>query len=357
MAEQTIIRDKQYLAWVRELKQRYLHVRLKATISVNQSLLAYYWSVGKDIANKLYANTYGSAFYRKLSHDMQHELPGEKGFSETNLRNMYRFYMLYYKKIENPQQVAADFEFLDLCSIPWDHQCRIISHCKGDTDKAIFYVKKVLENGWGRDILLQFLQSDLYQRDGKAVTNFRHTLPNPQSDLAQQITKYPYNFNFLTLQEDFKEKELENALISNVTRFLLELGTGFSYMGRQFRLEVGEQEFFPDLLFYNAKIHAYCVIKLKTTPFKPEYLGQLSFYVSAINHQFKSEEDNPTIGLLICQDKDNIVAQYALESYNQPLGVTESQLSKLYPKNFKSSIPSIEGIEDGLKLLNNESND
>lgn len=349
MTSTSISENNEYRKWVCELKQRYISARLKAAVEVNRTLLEFYWSVGKDIASKQYTNTYGSGFYKRLSSDLRRDLPDVKGLSETNIRYMYSFYMLYYKHIPNPPQVAEDFTLSDLCSIPWDHQRRIIDKCKGNPSKAIFYVKKVIEHGWGRDMLLNFLSTDLYEREGKAITNFKHTLPKAQSDLAQQITKDPYDFDFLALCESYEEKELEDALVGNVTRFLLELGTGFSYMGRQFRLSIGTKEFFPDLLFYNARIHAYYVIELKTSSFKPEYLGQLSFYVSAINHQFKSDVDNPTIGLLICKDKDSVVAQYALEAYNQPIGISEYQLSKLYPADFKSSLPTIDEIEKELR--------
>ena len=200
-------------------------------------------------------------------------------------------------------------------------------------------------------MLLNFLSTDLYERSGKAISNFSQTLPAMQSDLAQQVTKDPYVFNFLTMTEHYNERELEDALVANVTKFLVELGTGFAFMGRQYRLQVGTKESFIDLLFYNTRIHAYCCIELKATSFKPEYLGQLSFYVSAVNHQLKTKQDNPTIGLLICKDKDNIEAQYALEGYNLPLGISEYELSKLIPEEFKSSLPTIEEIESSLEQL------
>ena len=240
------------------------------------------------------------------------------------------------EQFEKRQQPVDDFNML--LSIPWDHHRRIIDKCKDDMDKALFFVRKTWENNWGRDALLNWLDTDLYERDGKAITNFQATLPAVQSDLAQQITKDPYQLDFLNLREKYDEHDIEEELVNNVTRFLLELGKGFSYMGRQFRLEVGQQEFFPDLLFYNAHLHAYVVIELKAQSFHPSFLGQLSFYVSAINHQFKTDIDNPTIGLLICKDKDNVVAKYALDSYKEPMGISEYQLSKLFPKDFKSSM-------------------
>lgn len=365
--------DCDYKDWLVELKERFYSHRLKASCATNGYLLDFYWKLGRDIEAKQYTNTYGSGFYKNLSQNLKHEMPGVKGFSPINLRYMSKFFKLYaplYRNIpqtaelfsdslsdSNVLQVAEQFEkrqqpvddFNMLLSIPWDHHRRIIDKCKDDMNKALFFVRKTCENNWGRDALLNWLDTDLYERDGKAITNFQATLPAVQSDLAQQITKDPYQLDFLNLREKYDEHDIEEELVNNVTRFLLELGKGFSYMGRQFRLEVGQQEFFPDLLFYNAHLHAYVVIELKAQSFHPSFLGQLSFYVSAINHQFKTNIDNPTIGLLICKDKDNVVAKYALESYKEPMGISEYQLSKLFPKDFKSSMPTIEELEKGLK--------
>lgn len=365
--------DNDYNDWIAELKERFYSLRMKAACSANAALLEYYWKLGRDIEAKQYANTYGSGFYKSLSIDLKTQMPRSKGFSPINLRYMSRFFNLYAPLMRNVPQAAELFtdtaenanvpqlaehlpenqhsanEYDILFYIPWDHHRRIIDKCKGDMDKALFFVRKTWENNWGRDALLNWLDTDLYERDGKAITNFQSTLPAVQGDLAQQITKDPYQLDFLDLREEYDERDIENELVNNVTRFLLELGKGFSYMGRQFRLEVGQQEFFPDLLFYNAHLHAYVVIELKAQSFHPSFLGQLSFYVSAINHQFKTDIDNPTIGLLICKDKDNVVAKYALESYKEPMGISEYQLSKLFPKDFKSSMPTIEELEMGLK--------
>lgn len=364
----TLSQNKEYRSWVKELKQRYLSARLKASVDANRTLLEYYWSMGRDIADKQYANTYGTKFYETLSHDLRAEMPGEKGFSVTNLKYMYYFYQLYSQLIENRPQGADDFDspnrrqsaddlLREIFSIPWDHQCRIVSKCKKNPDKALFFVHKVIENSWGRDVLLNFLGSELYERQAKAITNFSKTLPAPQSDLAQQTTKDPYVFNFLAMTEDYNERELEDALVANVTKFLVELGTGFAYMGRQYRLQVGEKEIFIDLLFYNTRIHAYCCVELKTGSFEASHLGQLGLYVTAVNHQLKTEYDNPTIGLLICKDKDNIEAQYSLEAYNLPLGISQYELSKLIPKEIKSSLPSIEQIESTLEQLSENNED
>ena len=365
--------DCDYKDWLVELKERFYSHRLKASCATNGYLLDFYWELGRDIEAKQYTNTYGSGFYKNLSQDLKNEMPGVKGFSPTNLKYMSYFYKLYAPLQANCPQLADNFiedlyiadiqrvvaqsknrpqpadDFKLLFLIPWDHHRRIIDKCKGNMDKALFFVRKTWENNWGRDVLLNWLDTDLYERDGKAITNFQATLPAVQSDLAQQITKDPYQLDFLNLREKYDEHDIEEELVNNVTRFLLELGKGFSYMGRQFRLEVGQQEFFPDLLFYNAHLHAYVVIELKAQSFHPSFLGQLSFYVSAVNHQFKTDIDNPTIGLLICKDKDNVVAKYALDSYKEPMGISEYQLSKLFPKDFKSSMPTIEELEKGLK--------
>lgn len=358
--------DKDYRSWVKELKQRYLSARLKASIDANRTLLEYYWSLGRDIASKQYANTYGSAFYKTLSRDLMAELPGEKGFSETNIKNMYYFYSLYsplftnrlqgVDDLSNKNRLHSEDDLLEeICSIPWFHQQRIVSKCRGDVQKALFFVRKTIQNSWGRNVLQNFLDTDLYEREGKAITNFGKTLPALQSDLAQQVTKDPYVFNFFAMTEAYNERELEDALVANVTKFLVELGTGFAFMGRQYRLQVGEKEIFIDLLFYNTKIHAYCCIELKTGSFQASYLGQLGLYVTAVNHQLKTGQDNPTIGLLICKDKDNIEAQYSLEAYNLPLGISQYELSKLIPTEIKSTLPSIEEIESRLEQLSADS--
>lgn len=360
--------NSDYRSWVKELKRRYLSARLKASIDANRTLLEYYWSLGKDIANRQYANTYGSTFYKLLSHDLRAELPEDKGFSESNIRYMYRFYKLYFQLVENllqgveksnvvnSPQLADDLR-AEICSIPWFHQQRIIDKCKGNPEKAIFFVRKVIENGWGRDVLLNFLSTDLYERQAKAINNFGSTLPALQSDLVRQTTKDPYVFNFLTMTEDYNERQLEDALVANVSKFLVELGTGFAFMGRQYRMQVGEKEIFIDLLFYNTRIHAYCCVELKTGSFQASYLGQLGLYVTAVNHQLKTEQDNPTIGLLICKDKDNIEAQYSLEAYDLPLGISQYELSRLIPKEIKSTLPTIEEIESTLERLSETDGD
>ena len=232
--------------------------------------------------------------------------------------------------------------------IPWGHLRCIIDSCKGNAKKAIFFINETLEHNWSRPVLLNFLDTDLYERQGKSITNFTNTLPAVQGELAQQITKDPYTFDFLKLREKYDERDLKEALITNIEKFLLELGRGFAYMGREFRLEIGKEEKFMDMLFYNTNLHCYVVVEVKISKFKAGDLGQLGLYVSAVNHILKKDVDNPTIGLLICKSKDNIVAQYSLESSALPIGISEYELSKLYPSDFKSSMPTIEEIEEFL---------
>lgn len=236
----------------------------------------------------------------------------------------------------------------DAFMIPWGHHKLLIDKFRDTPEKALFFMRKTIENGWSRALLLNFIDTNLYERQGKAVTNFTATLPQPMSDLAQEILKDPYSFDFLETSEHYREKELKDALISNITKFLIELGSGFAYMGREYRLQVNTKEQFIDLLFYNTRLHSYLVIEVKTTEFEPSYLGQLSAYMSFTNHLLKTDQDNPTIGLLICKNKDNIFAQYSLEGYNQPIGISEFEGVNVLPEGFKSSLPTIEEIESKL---------
>ena len=260
-----------------------------------------------------------------------------------------------FSSSENRQQAVDDLELQIIFRIPWGHHTILINKCRGNQQKALFYVKKTIENNWSRAVLQNQLASNLYEREGKALTNFAQTLPAVQSDLAQAITKDPYNFDFLTIQEAYNEKELKDALLNDVSAFLLELGTGFAYMGREVRLVVGEKEKFLDLLFYNTKAHCYVVVEVKAGDFDSSNAGQLGTYVVAVNHQIKTEHDNPTVGLLVCRGLDRVEAQYALESSSQPLGISSYELSRLVPEKFKGSMPTIEEIEAELMGSANDS--
>ncbi len=345
---QLIKTNSNYSSWIQEVKERYKKHQIKAASQVNQEMLRFYWSIGRDIATRNADNVYGSGFFKIFSEDLRHELPGSKGFSPQNLYYMKNMYLLYHDRIENLQQPVGNFNDL-IFSIPWGHHCIIIDKYFNDPETALFYVKKVIEEGWSRNVLKSFINSNLHLRQGKAQSSFARLLPSPNSDLAQELTKDPYIFDFTEMTEPYKERELKKALMSNISRFLLELGSGFAYVGEEYKLKVGHTEQFIDLLFYNVKLHAYCVIEVKTGTFGAGDIGQLGTYMTAVNHILKTEQDNPTIGLLICKDKDNVLAQYALESSSQPIGVAEFQLTKFIPDEFKSSLPSIEEIESELK--------
>ncbi|MCL2651016.1 MAG: PDDEXK nuclease domain-containing protein [Candidatus Azobacteroides sp.] len=367
--------------WLVDLKARIRQSQIRAMIKVNDEMLRLYWDLGHDIVVRQMDAKWGSGFFAQLSKELKVEFPEMKGFSERNLLYIKQFYLFYSQdntifhqlggKSENViphqlgaeiqlfenentiilPQVGAEFDSHPIFQIPWRHHVEIFTKCKS-THEALFYVQKTIKNGWSRAVLMNFMETDLYSAQGKAITNFSKLLPEPQSDLANEILKDPYNFDFLTLTENYKEKELEDALIANITKFLLELGQGFAYVGKQYPIQVGDRERNIDLLFYHLELRCYVVIELKVKDFEPEHTGKLGYYIAAINHQLKKEIDNPTIGMLIVKKKNNIDAQYSLESSSQPIGISEYTLSKLLPENFKSSLPSIEEIERELNNRN-----
>lgn len=338
--------DFEYEKWIADLKTRYQSSQIKAAVKVNSELIKFYWSLGKDIVVQKAESKWGSGFYKKLSSDLISSIPNVKGFSETNLKYMKHFFELFKNEtMIRPQLVD------ELTLIPWGHIRYIIDYSKSNSKKALFFIQKTIENNWSRSVLLTFLDTDLYERQGNAITNFQETLPALQGDLAQQLTKDPYTFDFITISEKYNERELKAALIDNIEKFLLELGRGFAYMGREYRLQVGAEEKYLDLLFYNVNLRCYVVIEVKVEKFDSAYLGQLGLYVSAVNHLLKNENDNPTIGLLICKSKDDVVAQYSIESSAVPISISEYELKNLYPADFKCSLPSIEEIEKELSCL------
>lgn len=337
---------KDYKQWLSEIKQHIRQSQIKAAVRVNTELLRLYWHLGKEIAERRAEAKWGNGFFNTLSRDLKADFPDMQGFSPTNLKYCKRFY-LFYSQSDTIRHQVGDELISPIFSIPWRHHIEILTKCR-TIDEALFYVGKTLENGWSRAVLLNFLDARLFETQGKALTNFRKNLPEPMSDLAQQTLKDPYNFDFLTMRENYNERELEDALTTNITRFLLELGSGFAFVGRQVRLEVNGNEYFIDLLFYHLKLRCYTVVELKVTEFKPEYLGQLGFYVTAVNRQLRRTEDNPTIGLIICKTKDRVVAEYALEGTNQPLGISQYDLMKVTSEELKNTLPSIEEIENEL---------
>ena len=341
--------DKEYKKFLVELKEKVKNSQLKAAIKVNYELLNLYWELGKKITEKQKEYSWGDSFISNLSNDLKKEFPDMKGFSVQNLKNI-RYWYLFYAEYLIGLQPVSQLEKIEnkIKSIPWGHNQRIMYKCKS-VREAIFYVEKTIENGWSRTILEHQIDSKLYERLGSAISNFDSRLPKVQSELAKQTIKDPYNFDFLTLRDKYDERELEDALVKQITSFLLELGTGFSYIGRQVHLKVGDSDFYIDLLFYHVKLHCYVVVELKTEKFKPDFAGQLNFYVTAVNRDLKSQEDNQTIGILICKDKDNVVAEYSLANISQPIGISKYEISKLLEKEYKSSLPSIEEIEQSIK--------
>lgn len=337
-----------YHQWIASLKARLRSVQIKAAIAVQTELLQFYWDLGSDIVERQKSSTWGDGFLKQLSQDLMAEFPDMKGFSRRNLELVRQWYVFWTSFEPITKQLVSQ-----LCSIPWGHNLAIISKAK-TPDEALYYLKNTLEYGWSRNVLVHQIESGLYQREGKAITNFSTTLPVPQSDLAQQVLKDPYVFDFLALTKEHTERELENGLVQHVTKFLLELGSGFAYMGRQVPVFVGEREFFLDLLFYHARLHCYLVIELKVGDFEPAHAGQLNFYVKAVDEQLRKEVDQPTIGLLLCKNKDRLVAEYALSDIAKPLGISEYQLTRSLPESFKSSLPSIEDIEAEIGMLSFE---
>ena len=346
--EVVFVVDDEYKAWIENIKERIKHSQIKASVKVNYELLDLYWDIGRDIVSKQKNAKWGEAFLATVSKDLRKTFPNMSGFSVQNLKSI-RYWYKFYNPDENGLQVVSQMELIEklVKSIPWGHNQRIMYKCKNIAE-ALFYVQKTLDNGWSRTVLEHQIDSGLYDRQGKAITNFQLKLPEPQSDLAEQTLKNPYNFDFLTLREKYDEKELEDALINQITQFLLELGTGFSYLGRQVHLHVGESDFYIDLLFYHVRLHCYIVVELKTEKFKPEFAGKLNFYITAVNKQMKAEQDNPTIGILICKDKDDVVAEYALDDISQPIGIAQYELTKVLREEFKSSLPTVAEIESEL---------
>ena len=364
--------DQDYLEWISELSSRYRQSQIKAAVSVNSAMLRFYWSLGKDICSRSMENRYGSHFYERVGADLRKALNIQKGFSESTIKFSKYFYELYAPLFEICEQVVHEFDFQNrqqlvndfqvsvnqqfadeyemLFSIPWGHHIQIISKCAGNPEKAFFFVRKTLENNWGRGVLLNFLDTDLYESQGKAQTNFKLILPQPQSDLAQQMLKSPYNFEFLQMEEQYSEKKLKDELVKNIISFLLELGRGFSFVGKEYHLYAGGKDKYIDLLFYIIPLHCYCVVEVKTTEFDFPDIGQLAGYVAMVNDLLNTKSDNPAIGLLICKEKNSVLAKYALSQISSPIGISEYETSKqLLPKELRDTLPSPKEIAEGLK--------
>jgi predicted nuclease of restriction endonuclease-like (RecB) superfamily len=330
-----------------ELKSAIRHSRLKALLSANAEMLLLYWKIGKTILDQQDQAGWGSKVIEQLAKDLKSEFTDMQGLSVRNLKYMRQFAKAY-----------ADSEFVQatLAQITWYHHITLLGKVKDESDR-LFYINETARNGWSRDIMVLQIESGYQKRKGKAITNFENRLPPAQSDLAQQVTKDPYLFDFISLANDYKEKDLENALTDHIVKFLLELGAGFAFVGRQYHLDVGESDFYIDLLFYHLKLRSYVVIELKTGKFIPEYAGKLNFYLSVVDDVLKTDLDQPSIGLLICKDKNKVVAEYALKDINKPIGISEYKITDSIPKDLKGKLPSIEELEKEFESLTKEDKD
>lgn len=356
--------DEGYVQWMADIKQRFRQSQLKAAVRVNTTMLEFYWSVGRDLVALRAEERWGSGVVKQFALDMRQAFPNETGFSYSNVKYMKQWYLYYYERVikcqqavnekshqlggqlevvEKSQQIAGQIDILKkgqqpagqlempeiFGRIPWFHHVQIISKCK-TLDDALFYIDRVVAEGWSRSKLENQIAANLYGSQGAAVNNFASTLPSTQSQLAKELLKDPYHFDFLSMEEEYVEKDLEDALVSKVTQFLLELGKGFSYVGRQMELQMpGGQTFFPDLLFYHIPQHRYVVVELKVVKFIPEFAGKLNFYVSAVDELLRAEGDNPTVGLIICKSSDKTVVEWSLKDISKPLGVSTYQLEQV----------------------------
>ena len=324
-----------YVEWLGSLKERIRAAQQRAVLAANSELISLYWQIGRGIFKRQEKQGWGSKVVERLAQDLQREFPEMKGFSRANLLYM-RSFAETWEDHEIVQQLVGQ--------IPWGHNIVLFTKVK-DQQEREWYARAAIEHGWSRAVLVHQIESSLYHRQGKAVTNFQKNLPSPQSELAQQTLKDPYLFDFFSVGQEATERDIENALVEHITRFLLELGAGFAYVGRQVHLEVGGEDFYLDLLFYHLKLRCYVVIELKAVAFRPEYAGKLNFYLSAVDAQLKNENDNPSIGLIICKEKNRTIVEYALKDMSKPVGVSEYRLIESVPEDLQGSLPSIEQIE------------
>jgi predicted nuclease of restriction endonuclease-like (RecB) superfamily len=368
------IKQSEYRDWLRDLKRQIKTGQIKAAFSVNSQMISLYWDMGRQIAEKQEKAKWGSGFIEQLSRDLREEFPDMTGFSKDNLLMMKRFYLFYTRNsdqavsiLETPfvEQVVQQIQTAEtrhiatieqhipkVALIPWGHHILLLKKVK-DVNHAFFYINKTIENNWSRAVLEYQIESDLYGRQGKAVTNFKLTLPEPQSDLANEMMKDPYNFDFLRLSEKVLETDLEKALVRHISQFLPELGIGFAYMGRQFLLKVGRKEYRTDLLFYHTRLKCYVIIELKTKEFEPEFIGKLNFYITAVNELVKDDHDKLAIGILLCKNKDNYEVEFSLKDINNPIGVSTFHYTEL-ADDIKAALPSAEDLQNELLMFERE---
>ena len=330
-----------YTDWLAELKARIHSAQQRAALAVNRELVLLYWQIGRDILDRQAREGWGAKVIERLAHDLRTAFPDMKGFSRANLLYMRAFAQAWPEPGIVQQLVGQ---------MPWGHNLVLLAKLK-TPERRLAYAERAVQHGWSRSVLEMQIETRRIEREGQAVTNFAQRLPAPGSDLAQQSLHDPYLFDFLGLGNQADERAIESALVQHVTRFLLELGAGFAFVGRQVHLDVGGDDFFIDLLFYHLKLRCYVVIELKADKFKPEHLGQLGFYLTAVDRQVKGEHDNPTIGLLLCKSKNKVVAEYALGDSTQPMGIAEYKLTESLPADLQTGLPSIEQIERELGAL------
>jgi predicted nuclease of restriction endonuclease-like (RecB) superfamily len=334
-----------YQDFLNSLKERIRISQIKAALSVNRELILLYWQIGREILTKQQQQGWGAKVIERLAKDLRSAFPDLKGFSRTNL-----LYMRAFAEAYPDEQIVQQL----VGQIPWGHNVRILDAIKEPTER-LWYVRQTIESGWSRNILLHHIETKLYQRQGQAITNFSQTLSDPQSDLAQQTLKDPYNFDFLSLGKEAQERDVEKALTERIREFLLELGVGFAFVGSQYHLEVAEEDFYIDLLFYHLKLRCYVVIELKMTTFQPEYSGKMNFYVSAVDDLLRHSDDRPTIGIILCRGKNKkAVVEYALRDLNKPIGVSSFQLTEAIPEHLQGSLPTVEELEAELEAVSEE---
>jgi len=338
-----------YIELLDELKSRIRAARVRAALAVNRELIALHWDIGRLIVERQRAEGWGRSVVERLSRDLRSEFPDLKGYSPQNLWNMRALYLAWTEGVKELQQPVGELDGENLPQavgeIPWGHNIQLIEKVK-DPVERLWYALQTIEHGWSRAVLVHQIESDLYHRQGKALTNFPRTLPAPQSDLALELVKDPYNFDFLGLTDEISERQLEDSLMDHLTRFLLELGKGFAFVGRQHHIEVGGQDYYIDLLFYNYLLRAFVVIDLKAESFKPEFAGKMNFYLAAVDDRLRHPDDQPSIGLILCKERNKITVEYALRGSTQPIGVAEYYL---LPKDVQEALPTPEQLQAELE--------
>jgi predicted nuclease of restriction endonuclease-like (RecB) superfamily len=341
--ESGMLKPLGYDALLVELKKRIQDAQLRAALAINREMILLYWGIGRDILDRQRAEGWGAKIIDRLAADLNSTFPGVKGFGARNLKYM-RALAEAYPDAEFVQQLVAQ--------LPWGHNVRIIDTVK-NTEEREWYIRQAVQNGWSRNVLIHQVESNLFQRQGKALTNFSRTLPEPQSELAQQLIKDPYNFDFLTLGAEIAERDLERGLIKHLRNLILELGKGFAFLGSQYHLEVGDQDFYIDLLFYHVRLHCYVVIELKIEDFKPEFAGKMNFYLSAVDDQIRQPDDNPSIGIILCKGRNEVIVEYALRDTSKPVGVAQYTLTpgRSLPERLQHDLPTVAELSKEFPLL------